>query len=86
MCSKNYIYTSKILFYDNPKLINTVGGKITPIGAGFDIGFMDKDGDAYNKIVPFEKWARMITGGIFILVGIYYCLAHIFGVQFQLTA
>ena len=35
-------------------------------------------GDAYNKIVPFEKWARRITGGIFILVGIYYCLAHIF--------
>ena len=50
MCSKDYIYTSKILFYDNPKLINTVGGKITPIGAGFDIGFMDKDGDAYNKM------------------------------------
>lgn len=35
-------------------------------------------GDTYNKIVPFEKWARRITGGIFILVGIYYCLAHIF--------
>ncbi len=37
-------------------------------------------GEAYNKLVPFEKWARRITGGIFILVGIYYCLAHIFGV------
>ena len=37
-------------------------------------------GKAYNKLVPFEKWARRITGAIFILVGIYYCLAHIFGV------
>ncbi len=37
-------------------------------------------GEAYNKLVPFEKWARRITGGIFILVGIYYCLAHIFAV------
>lgn len=35
-------------------------------------------GEAYNKLVLFEKWARRITGGIFILVGIYYCLAHIF--------
>jgi hypothetical protein len=37
-------------------------------------------GDAYNKLVPFEKWARWITGVIFILVGIYYCLAYVFGV------
>ncbi|MFA4987647.1 MAG: aromatic aminobenezylarsenical efflux permease ArsG family transporter [Candidatus Brocadiia bacterium] len=37
-------------------------------------------GDAYNKLVPFEKWARRVTGGIFILVGIYYCLAYIFAV------
>lgn len=37
-------------------------------------------GQAYNRLVPFELWARRITGGIFIGVGIYYCLAHIFGV------
>ena len=36
-------------------------------------------GQAYNQLVPFEKWARRITGGIFIIVGIYYCLAYIFG-------
>ncbi len=36
-------------------------------------------GDAYNKIAAFEKWARRITGAIFIMVGIYYCLTHIFG-------
>ncbi len=38
-------------------------------------------GEAYNKLVPFEKWARRITGAIFILVGVYYCLTHIFGLQ-----
>ncbi len=36
-------------------------------------------GRAYNKLTSFEKWARRITGAIFILVGIYYCLTHIFG-------
>jgi len=38
-------------------------------------------GEAYNKIVPFEKWARRITGVIFILAGITYCLTEIFGIQ-----
>jgi threonine/homoserine/homoserine lactone efflux protein len=38
-------------------------------------------GAAYNKIVPFERWARRITGTAFILAGIYYCLVHIFRVR-----
>ncbi len=33
---------------------------------------------AYNKLVPFEKWARRITGIIFILIGIYFSLAYTF--------
>jgi len=37
-------------------------------------------GRAFNKLTIFERVARYITGGIFILVGIYYCLAYIFGV------
>lgn len=35
----------------------------------------------YNKVVSFEQRARQITGVIFILVGIYYCLTVIFGVS-----
>ena len=35
---------------------------------------------AFNKLKQFELWVRRATGVIFILVGIYYCLAHIFGV------
>ncbi len=38
-------------------------------------------GKVYNKLVPFEKWTRRSTGAIFILVGMYYCLTHIFGLQ-----
>lgn len=41
-----------------------------------------KVGKAYDKIVSFEHWARKITGGIFIAVGIYYCLTLVFGVSF----
>ena len=37
-------------------------------------------GAAFNKLTAFEKWARVITGIIFIGVGVYYCLTYIFGV------
>ena len=33
---------------------------------------------AFDKITVVEKWIRTITGLIFIVVGIYYCLAYIF--------
>lgn len=35
---------------------------------------------AFSKLTQFELWARRITGSIFILVGIYYCLVYIFRV------
>jgi len=38
-------------------------------------------GKVFHKLTAWERWARRITGGIFILVGICYCLAHIFGVD-----
>jgi cytochrome c-type biogenesis protein len=37
-------------------------------------------GKAFNRLRQFERWARAITGAIFILVGIYYSLTYIFGV------
>ena len=37
-------------------------------------------GKAFNKLTQIERWIRRVTGGIFILIGIYYCLAYIFGV------
>ena len=38
----------------------------------------NKVGQVYNKIVSFERWARKITGVIFIVIGIYYCLVYYF--------
>ena len=35
-------------------------------------------GKAYNKIVIFEKWARKLTGIIFLGIGIYYTYAFTF--------
>ena len=32
----------------------------------------------YNLIVSFERWARRITGVLFVLTGIYFCLTQIF--------
>jgi len=37
-------------------------------------------GRAFNRLTQVEKWVRSITGVLFILAGIYYCLAHIFEV------
>lgn len=34
-------------------------------------------GTAFNKLTVFEKWARRMTGVIFIFAGIYYCVNHI---------
>ena len=35
---------------------------------------------AFNKLTQIELWVRRATGGIFILIGIYYCLVYIFDV------
>lgn len=37
-------------------------------------------GAIFNRLTVFEKWARRITGAIFILVGIYYMLIYVFGI------
>lgn len=37
-------------------------------------------GSAFNKASAFERWARRITGVIFVGVGVYFCLRFIFSV------
>jgi len=37
-------------------------------------------GRIFDRLAQLELWARRITGGIFILVGVYYSLVYIFGV------
>jgi cytochrome c biogenesis protein CcdA len=36
----------------------------------------------YDRVMLFEGWARRVTGIIFVLLGIYYCLNYIFGIGF----
>jgi cytochrome c biogenesis protein CcdA len=35
-------------------------------------------GTLFSKLTSIERWARRITGVIFVIVGIYYCLTYIF--------
>lgn len=37
-------------------------------------------GQIFNRLTQFEKWARWITGVVFVVVGVYFTLAHVFGV------
>jgi GT2 family glycosyltransferase len=41
---------SKILFFNNPKMINHAGASISIIGAGIDEGIFDYDSPKYNKM------------------------------------
>lgn len=36
-------------------------------------------GRAFNALTLIEKWARNITGTVFIAAGIYCCLKHVYG-------
>lgn len=38
-------------------------------------------GQAFNRIQVFERWARRITGALFVLVGAYYCLGSFWGIS-----
>jgi threonine/homoserine/homoserine lactone efflux protein len=35
---------------------------------------------AFNRLAQVDKWARTVTGVVFVGVGIYFCLAYIFQV------
>ena len=37
-------------------------------------------GTIFNKLTVFERWARRVTGVIFLLVGVYYTLIYLFNV------
>ena len=37
-------------------------------------------GTAYDKLRQFERWARRVTGIVFMLVGVYYTFTYTFGI------
>jgi cytochrome c-type biogenesis protein len=55
-----------------------IGTAIPVLGFAFLLAFSTQlIGKAYQKIAAFELWARKITAGLFILIGIYYCLRYL---------
>ena len=87
--------TSAALFFGSllPLALKHESGIILPAVYGIATGLpvlvfavliaigANKVAQVYNRIVSFERWARRITGALFILIGIYYCLINIFGVS-----
>ncbi len=68
---------SKVLF----PLVYGIGTGLPVIIFAFIIAFsVNSLGKAYDKLKQFEFWARRITGGIFIIVGVYYTITHTFGI------
>jgi sulfite exporter TauE/SafE len=47
--------------------------------AGLIAAGAQKVAQTYDRVVVFERWARYITGGLFVLVGVYYSVIYIFG-------
>ncbi len=37
-------------------------------------------GRAFNRVASFERWARLVTGIIFIAIGVYFALRFVFGI------
>lgn len=38
-------------------------------------------GTVFTRLAALEKWARLVTGAVFVLVGVYYSLIYLFGVD-----
>lgn len=57
-----------------------IGTALPVIVFAFLIAFAaQRVGKAFNRLTQVEWWLRTITGVVFILAGIYYCLTHIYG-------
>jgi cytochrome c-type biogenesis protein len=61
-----------------------VGTALPVIGFAFLIAFAGRYvGKAFDNLTKLDRWLRLVTGGIFIAVGFYYTLTHIYGVSFR---
>lgn len=90
--------TSAALFFGSllPLALSEQSGLLLPgiygIGTGLPVIIFsiviavgtNKLAQMFNLVTKIEKWARMATGTVFILVGLYYCLTNVFGVSLSL--
>jgi len=67
------IFGSKMLSLDNPEIISSRGGKITPIGSGYDIDFNSRDSKAEDNKLTFVgavgSGAMLIRKAAFLEIG-----------------
>jgi cytochrome c-type biogenesis protein len=62
-------------------LIFAAGAAVPVLGMALLLALAaNRVGAAFSAITAVEKWARRVTGTIFIVVGIYMTLVHIYGV------
>ncbi len=62
-------------------LLFGVGTALPVIAFAFLIAFASQYvGVAFNRLTQVERWVRAVTGTVFIVAGVYYCLAHIYGI------
>ena len=59
-----------------------VGTALPVIVFAFLMAFASQHvGKAFNRLTQIERWVRVVTGAIFILAGIYYSLAYVYGLS-----
>lgn len=65
-----------------PPMVYGVGTAVPVIAFALVIAFASQYvGKAFNAMTKVERWFRLITGSIFIVVGVYYTLIHIYGLR-----
>jgi cytochrome c biogenesis protein CcdA len=63
-------------------LLFGVGTALPVIAFAFLIAFAGQYvGKAFNRLTQVERWVRAVTGAVFVLAGLYFCLAHIYGIS-----
>lgn len=59
-----------------------VGTALPVIVFAFLIAFASQQvGKAFDRLTQVEWWVRHVTGVVFILAGIYYCVSYIYGIS-----
>ncbi|MFP4141066.1 MAG: aromatic aminobenezylarsenical efflux permease ArsG family transporter [Phycisphaerae bacterium] len=63
-----------------PPVAYGIGTAVPVIAFALIIAFASQHvGKAFNAMTKIERWFRLITGIIFVTVGVYYTLTHIYG-------
>lgn len=63
-----------------PPVAYGIGTAVPVIAFALVIAFASQYvGKAFNVMTKIERWFRVITGAIFLVVGLYYTLTHIYG-------